>query len=141
MLLNQADCECCTEQRSHCSATQLELVQKLEQYLAEHMEHKVTLEQLAERYFVSPSHIKNCVRCAYGLSFSSFVRTKKMESAASMLQQTDKTVLEVAGKHGYDNASKFAGAFKEVMGMSPSPMDGETVNGCVTGKNAVKEPA
>ena len=43
-----------------------------------------------------------------------------MESAAYMLEYTDKTVLEIANCHGYDNSSKFAVAFRSVKGMSPT---------------------
>ena len=42
-----------------------------------------------------------------------------MHSAAAMLKSTDFTILEIAGEYGYENGSKFAGAFKAVMGMSP----------------------
>ena len=37
-----------------------------------------------------------------------------------MLKSTDFTILEIAGEYGYENGSKFAGAFKAVMGMSPN---------------------
>ena len=37
-----------------------------------------------------------------------------------MLQHSDSTVLEIAGRFGYDNGSKFAAAFKDVMGMTPN---------------------
>ena len=37
-----------------------------------------------------------------------------------MLEQTDKSVLEIANSHGYDNASKFAGVFRSIKGMSPN---------------------
>lgn len=42
-----------------------------------------------------------------------------MESAAYMLEHTDKPVVEIAGEHGYDNSSKFASAFRSVKGVSP----------------------
>lgn len=37
-----------------------------------------------------------------------------------MLEQTDKSVLEIANAHGYENASKFAGVFRKLKGMSPN---------------------
>lgn len=43
-----------------------------------------------------------------------------MQVAALLLRQTECTVLEIAGKCGYDNGSKFAGAFKNVIGMTPN---------------------
>ena len=43
-----------------------------------------------------------------------------MQSAARDLCSTNASVLEIAGRYGYDNASKFAKAFKDTMGASPS---------------------
>lgn len=42
-----------------------------------------------------------------------------MQAAALDLIQTEKSVLEIAGECGYDNASKFSAAFKEIMGEAP----------------------
>ena len=39
--------------------------------------------------------------------------------AAELLRQTNRTVLDIAGQFGYDNASKFAKAFRDVIGVSP----------------------
>ena len=38
---------------------------------------------------------------------------------AALLRETDRTVLDIACQFGYDNASKFARAFRDVIGVSP----------------------
>ena len=43
-----------------------------------------------------------------------------MHGAAELLRSTDRTVLDIAGQFGYDNASKFARAFRDVIGVSPN---------------------
>lgn len=80
----------------------------------------MTLEQLSDAFHVSPAHIKNTFRNVYGVPVGAYVRTLKMESAASELECTDKTILEIAAAHGYDNGSKFASAFRAVKGMNPA---------------------
>ena len=42
-----------------------------------------------------------------------------MPGAAALLRETDRTVLDIACQFGYDNASKFARAFRDVIGVSP----------------------
>ena len=42
-----------------------------------------------------------------------------MEMAAKLLAETDESILEIAGRIGYENGSKFARAFRDVMGISP----------------------
>ena len=51
--------------------------------------------------------------------FYSYIKTLKIESASYMLEHTDKTVIEIANEHGYDNASKFAAAFRSIKEVSP----------------------
>ena len=104
------------------------LAKNISQYLTKHMDARITLEQLSERFHTSGTQIKNSFKRVYGVSFYSYIRTQKMQSAAFMLRRTDCTILEVAGRFGYDNASKFARAFKDVMGLSPNKyrnVDGE----------------
>ncbi len=89
-------------------------------YLTEHMDSHVTISELAEIFHVSQTALKNSFKDVYGVSVYTFIRTQKMQAAARLLRQTDCTVLEIAGKYGYDNGSKFAYAFKNVMGMAPN---------------------
>ena len=42
-----------------------------------------------------------------------------MKKAADMLISTDDTILRIANMVGYENGSKFASAFKAVIGLSP----------------------
>ena len=51
---------------------------------------------------------------------AAFLRAQKMHGAARLLRTGDRTVLDIAGQFGYDNASKFAKAFHSVIGVSPS---------------------
>lgn len=99
---------------------QVDLAKTISQYLTEHMDNRITIEQLSEKFHVSGTYIKNSFKAVYGVSIYSYIRTQKMQAAALMLVHTDCTVLEIAGKFGYDNASKFASAFKSVMGMTPN---------------------
>ena len=102
------------------SKTQVALAKNVNAYLLEHMDEKIGLQQISEHFHVSGTNIKNSYKALYGVSVYSYIRTQKMESAAYMLEHTDKTIMEIAGEHGYDNASKFAGAFRDVKGMSPT---------------------
>ena len=106
------------EQRRY-SPNQKVLAKNVSAYLMEHMDEKITLEQLSQLFHVSVTQIQYSIKGVYGTSLHRMIRIQKMQSAAKMLQTTDRTILEIAGMHGYDNASKFSSAFKAVMGMSP----------------------
>lgn len=102
------------------AGTQVLLAEKIARYLYEHMDDRITLEQLSGIFHISVAHIKNTFRSVYDVPVGAYVRTIKMESAAYMLEYTDKTILEIAAEHGYDNGSKFAAAFRSVKGTNPA---------------------
>lgn len=102
------------------SGIQVELAKHAGRYLYEHMDRRITIDELAEQFYVSPTQLKNSFKGVYGVSIYSYIRAQKMQAAASVLRQTDDTILQIAGRFGYENASKFAKAFKDVVGMTPN---------------------
>lgn len=119
LFLSSIDIKTDELERRCFSHNQKVLAEDVSDYLVHHMDSRVTLEQLSETFHVSGTQIKASIKGVYGTSLYSMIRIQKMQSAAKLLQHTNLTILEIAGLHGYDNASKFAGAFKAVMGMSP----------------------
>lgn len=107
------------EQRS-LSQAQVTLAKEVCRYLTEHLEERVTIAELSKRFGVSASRIKSSFDGVYGITVYAYMRGQRMQAAAKVLQQTDRTVLDIAGQFGYENASKFASAFRSVMGVTPT---------------------
>lgn len=105
---------------SHVSEHQAALARNICSYLFEHIEQRITIAELAELFNVSAARIRNCFSGVYGMSIHSYMRRQRMRAAAKLLQSTDRTVLDIAGQFGYDNGSKFASAFRTVMGVTPA---------------------
>lgn len=106
--------------KQYCySGRQVSLAKGVCSYLSAHMDRRITIDQLSEVFHVSQTLLKSSFKGVYGVSIYSYIRTQKMQAAAHMIQQTDCTILEIAGKYGYDNASKFASAFQDVIGTTP----------------------
>ena len=85
----------------------------------EDLSHHYTIEELAERFCISTSALKNCFKAIYGSSIYSFLRSARMNRAATLLKTTDLGVAQVAGEVGYSNPSKFAAAFQKEIKMRP----------------------
>ena len=100
--------------------TQTELARRISEYLLARTEQKVTVSELAEKFGVSAAQVKSSFQGVYGMTPAAFLRAQKMHGAAEILRKTDRTVLDIAGQFGYDNASKFAKAFRDVIGVSPN---------------------
>lgn len=101
------------------SPYQVKLAKEVCEYLTANMDERITLDEVSSYFEISSTKIKNAFKQVYGIPFYAFLKAHKMESAAYMLEHTEESVIEIASKHGYENASKFASAFKSAKGLSP----------------------
>ena len=101
------------------SAAHNQLAESVQAYLDAHPDCRVTLLDLQEVFHVSGTQIKSAYKARYGMSLYADTKARKMRAAAAALRETNDTVLEIAGRFGYDNAGKFAAAFRSVMGVTP----------------------
>ncbi len=119
------------------SKMQTILAKKAAAYLTANIDRQVMVSELSEKFHVSQTCLQNAFKGVYGVPVRSYNRILKMQSAALRLIHTDLTVLAIANECGYDNASKFASAFRKVMGESPAEyrkmhgMGGKVLPGCV----------
>ena len=102
------------------SRKQVQLAKDVSAFLTNHLNERITIEELAKRFSTSPTMLKASFRGVYGVSVQTFQRQEKMRSAARLLRTTDMTVQEIAGMFGYANSSKFSSAFQSVMEMTPN---------------------
>ena len=108
-----------TESAGSCSEAHREIAEKARRMIMDNLEKHLKIEELAHELHVSQTQIKVCFRNYYGMPIYSYSRRKRMEEAARLLEETDETILEIAGKAGYENGSKFAKAFRDEMGTAP----------------------
>lgn len=108
------------EERPYYYKTQVEKVKAIQAFLAEHMAGNYTQEDLSVRFEIPLTGMKNCFKSVYGMSIGAWLTDYRMNRAAEFLRaDREKSVAEIAGLVGYDSASKFAIAFRKIMGMSP----------------------
>lgn len=101
--------------------SQVEKVKAVHNFLMEHMEEAYTQEEMAKRFNIGLTVMKQCHKFIYGETIGEWLTSYRMMRAADMLtDRTDVSVAQVAGTVGYDSASKFAAAFKRSMGQTPT---------------------
>ena len=113
------------------SGAQVRLASAVSEYLLSATEERHTTAELSAKFHASATQILQSFQGVYGMSPAAFLRAQKMHAAAELLRSTDRTVLDIAGQFGYDNASKFARAFRSVIGVSPNAYrSGATADSC-----------
>lgn len=114
-----------TEEKPYFYKTQVEKVKAIQRFLTEHMDENYTQEELAERFGISLTPMKRCFKSVFGTTIGNWLLEYRMNRAAVLLgTRRDLSVMEIAGLVGYDSPSKFAMAFRRVMGLSPTEYRG-----------------
>lgn len=119
LFLSIADVSDAQHERLYFHKDQVEIIKHIKHHITENMESHYTLEMLSARFCIPLTTMKLCFKGVYGTSIYAFIRSYRMHTAALLLAQGSESVTEIASRVGYTNASKFACAFKQVIGLSP----------------------
>ena len=110
-----------TKEKPYFYKTQVEKTKAVHAFLAKHMDENYTQEALAGRFDIPLTTLKRCFKSIYGSSIGNWLLTYRMNQAAELLQkERNSSVSVIAGMVGYESPSKFAMAFRKVIGMSPT---------------------
>ena len=101
--------------------SQVEKVRAIHRFLTEHLDENFTQEDLSARFDIPLTPMKRCFKSMFGNTIGGWLLEYRMNQAAVQLRtRRELSVAEIAGNVGYDSPSKFAIAFRKVMGMSPT---------------------
>ena len=102
------------------TAEQLKTVRAVHDYLTQHLDSRVTIDELSRRFLMNPSTMKALFKSVYGSSLAAHIREHRMERAAAMLREGDESVAQVARAVGYESQSKFSAEFHKAYGALPT---------------------
>lgn len=91
----------------------------VKQYVDQHYQEDLNLNQIADHVFLSPNYLSNVFTKYTGGSLNKYIRQVRMSKACELLQDTNMKIADV-GKHvGYPNTSYFIRKFQETYNMTP----------------------
>ena len=100
--------------------TQVEKVKAVQKLLTDDLNRHFTIAQLADRFDISQTALKDCFKATFGSPINSYMQSYRINAAATMLKkQRNKSIAEIAGSVGYDSQSKFTAVFKRIIGVTP----------------------
>ncbi|TWT67508.1 AraC family transcriptional regulator [Allorhodopirellula solitaria] len=89
-------------------------------HLHENFADRLSTDELAEMAGLSVSHFERRFRRAFSASPRQYLVRIRVEHAARMLRETDKTVSEIAHECGFYDHAHFSRSFRKIMQLSPS---------------------
>ncbi|MDP3892862.1 helix-turn-helix transcriptional regulator, partial [Nocardioides sp.] len=87
------------------------------------------VEALARGVHVSAGHLSREFKRAYGESPYSYLMTRRIERAMTLLRRGDLSVTDICFAVGYGSLGTFSTRFTELVGMSPSPYRAKAEHG------------
>ena len=100
--------------------TNSDLVERTKDYILEHIGQDLSLEDISEHFYVSPSHFSRTFKAQAGETLIRFISRCKMEYAAQLLANTNLKIYDVCEQVGYKSLRHFNKLFKAYTGMQPS---------------------
>ena len=69
---------------------------------------------------INTATLKDTFKGIYGQPIGTYMKEYRIKQAAILLRQTQATIAEIANQVGYENQSKFATAFRDVLKIAPA---------------------
>jgi AraC-like DNA-binding protein len=106
--------------RSDSHLRELVLLRKVRDRIDRDYAQPLDVEALARGVHLSAGHLSREFRAAFGESPYSYLMTRRIERAMTLLRRGDLSVTEVCFAVGCSSLGTFSTRFSELVGMSPS---------------------
>lgn len=97
---------------------ELDLYQQITEYIEEHLDENLSLDSLAEEFYVSKYHIAHVFKDRLGMSIHQYI-TKKRLALCKEAFLGKASITEIYQTYGFGDYSSFYRAFKKEYGISP----------------------
>lgn len=118
----------CPDKSPDYGASNKELMETIHGYLIEHLDERVTIEDLSKLFLMNATTLQKAFKETYGDSVASHMKKHRMEKAKRLISSTGLSILEIAKSVGYESQSRFSEVFRKTFGMLPSDYRKEGVD-------------
>ena len=101
-------------------ASEMTSIRELQIWIAEHLQTKLSVEDLADRMSMSVRHFERVFTREVGSTPSQYVLQMRVEAARRKLERTDLGLKQVASATGFSGVDVMRRAFVRLLGIAPS---------------------
>jgi AraC-like DNA-binding protein len=102
------------------SATTEDKLKKAIEFIGGNFTRNISREGLASMLGINPDNLGRYFKLYTGEKINDYINRLRVETAAEILDETDKTIVEIAFSVGFENISTFNRAFLKVMNETPT---------------------
>jgi transcriptional regulator GlxA family with amidase domain len=100
-------------------ASEMTSIRELQIWMAEHLETRLSVEDLADRMSMSVRHFERVFTREVGTTPSQYVLQTRVEAARRLLERTDRGLKHVASAAGFGSVDVMRRAFVRLLGITP----------------------
>jgi len=97
----------------------IEKIDRIIEYIENHLDEKYTLEELADQVVLSAYHFHRIFQIYTGEALGDYIRKRRLTSAAKELLASQKKIIEIGLDFGFDSQQAFSRSFKKQFGLAP----------------------
>lgn len=94
-------------------------VEKVQQYMKQHLHEDFSREKAAEHVYLNPAYLSRLFRKETGLTLTDYLLELRVSKAKNELANTNFRISDIAASVGYTNFSHFSQAYKRATGLTP----------------------
>lgn len=95
------------------------IVTNVQKYITEHVEERLSLNDVASYFSISPNYLSQLFKKYSESGFSEYISQQKISRAKDLMTEGNLKVYEIAEILGFESAFYFSKVFKKVTGMTP----------------------
>ena len=97
----------------------LSIVEKAENYIEMNFSEDISMEEMAGKLHVHPSHLMRAFKKEKGITISHYRNLRRIKEAKELILFSNLSMTEIAIMVGFSNPQYFSKLFKEVEGVTP----------------------
>ena len=98
----------------------MQRINRVMDYVEEHLRDEMDEEEISRIMACPYQNFQSLFGQVTNISFSEYIRRRKLTMAAYDLQNSDEKVMDIALKYGYQSGDAFRVAFRKMHGVNPT---------------------
>lgn len=95
------------------------VITKVEEYVTDHLNEKITLQMLAHKAYLNEAYLSNIYKKATGMTITEYIRKARVKKAIDLFANSTMSIESVSKAVGYPDANYFTKVFSRETGLTP----------------------
>lgn len=95
------------------------VILKIQTYIENHLDEKLSLDDIAETFFINKFYLSHIFKKITGYNFKEFITLTRISKSKELLLNTSDSIKSISNAVGFPNASHFIRVFKITVEISP----------------------